>query len=668
MAGSSFAVSSSNGNISATCTWSSYPDVNTNSSSVYVELRASRTNTGYTTYGTGVVKLTINGTEYDIGVGAGTKITYNSNTLMGSATSTVAHESDGSKQISISAYMYIDAPLTLGTTTGTATLDNIARASVPTVSSDNVNIGSSVTIYTHRASSNFTHTISCTLGGNTVEIANGVTDSYSWAIPAYMASYIPNNPSGLATITCKTYTDGGNTYVGSEPYTMTLTVPSSYIPTATLYLTGNNLLSGSYIQSKSTVTAITTDVITQSNYSSCTVTVKNTTYNYTATYSGKNVLISLPYPGSYTITSVVTDTRTRNSTITSANSKSISVLAYNDPYFTSFTAYRATDTNVPSDSGVRLSWNAVGNVSPCNNGTSNLNTATYTLSYKLTSSSTWTNSNITDDFTLSSSGYTIAISADYSYDVKFTITDAYKTVTSVASIPTAFVLVDLYNNGTGLAIGKVAELANTFDVALASKFRNGINVTGAISTGSLAATGLVNAGSISTGTISTTGGITAGSNVTVSGNITATNSSLYGTTVSTTNDYSNYLTNYTNAQFSGSANFNNQPTVGSANLFRALMMGTSNSCWTTKTDGGGAGLLGKWTDGLCLVMAIDAGTLNNYLFGLVWRCADANHTLIFHTISSNGLSFGGYNQYGTLIINGGAASYIHVVAMGFPWY
>src|SRR5213080_557723 len=102
MASGSFSVSTTNQYISGHVDWSeSNVSTANNTSDVTVSMYLSRTN-NYTTYGTGDFYLTVNGTNISATSESYT-ITQNSNTLMVSGTvSGIAHNSDGSKSITIS--------------------------------------------------------------------------------------------------------------------------------------------------------------------------------------------------------------------------------------------------------------------------------------------------------------------------------------------------------------------------------------------------------------------------------------------------------------------------------------------------------------------------------------------------------------------------------------
>lgn len=74
-----------------------------NNSSVSVQVQVWRTNTGYTTYGSGTCYCTINGTEYSQSITANQEFTYNSYTPVFSTTVTIPHDADGSKTIYVSS-------------------------------------------------------------------------------------------------------------------------------------------------------------------------------------------------------------------------------------------------------------------------------------------------------------------------------------------------------------------------------------------------------------------------------------------------------------------------------------------------------------------------------------------------------------------------------------
>ncbi|ANY29411.1 putative minor tail protein [Bacillus phage PK16] len=131
MASGSFNVTTSNRYVLGTVNWRSTPNTGGNYSEVYVEMRFSRTNTGYTTYGTGTFGLYVDGQQAVNTTGF--SFTYNSNTLVVSGWFRIDHNSDGSKNLRIGASGYTDV-FSINDAVAYVDLDRIPRAS--TVSSN----------------------------------------------------------------------------------------------------------------------------------------------------------------------------------------------------------------------------------------------------------------------------------------------------------------------------------------------------------------------------------------------------------------------------------------------------------------------------------------------------------------------------------------------------
>ena len=155
-----------------------------------------------------------------------------SNVKLLSWTGDVAHNSDGSKSISVSVYLTNGSASYLPTQypsssplyMGSVSLTTIPRAS--SVSCSTADIGSNATISISRASSSFTHTLSYSFGSLTGTIATKTSStSVSWTIPTTFYAQIPNDKSGTGTITCDTY--NGSTLIGSKPTSFTATVNES---------------------------------------------------------------------------------------------------------------------------------------------------------------------------------------------------------------------------------------------------------------------------------------------------------------------------------------------------------------------------------------------------------------------------------------------------------
>lgn len=114
----------------------------------------------------------------------------------------------------------------IGSDTVTLTL-TIPDRSTPTTSASTVKMGESVTIYTNRGSTGFTHTLEWKVGSSTGTFTS-VGASKAWTPPKSLAAQTGNKTSADCTITCKTY--NGSLLVGTATLTITLTVPDATVP------------------------------------------------------------------------------------------------------------------------------------------------------------------------------------------------------------------------------------------------------------------------------------------------------------------------------------------------------------------------------------------------------------------------------------------------------
>lgn len=441
---------------SVTLSWSiSSQSVDKNTSTIAWSLKGSGSASGYVM--SGGFKAVINGTTV-YSTSTDTRIQLRNGTEVASGTTTITHNSDGTKSFSYSCEAGVYTYAVSVTASGTGTLTTIPRAS--TVSATNTNMGSASTITITRASSSFTHTLTYAFGSTTGTIATKTTStSVSWTPALTLANQIPKAVSGSCTITCDTYS--GSTKVGSKTCTLTLTVPSSVKPTITSLTAAR--VDGDvpsawaiYVQSKSKATLTINGAAgvygsTISSYEISGGGFSSTASSFTTGF--------LTTSGTITFTAKVTDSRGR---VSDAKTVSISVVAYSNPTCSSHLSQRATSGGTVSDDGTYIKGTVSFSYSSC----SSKNTVTTATYYKKSSASSWTNASKTFS---SGTAFTYgggAISTESSYDVKYTIKDAFTTVTILDTVSTAAVLMDFKAGGKGLAIGKVAEKDNTFEVAM----------------------------------------------------------------------------------------------------------------------------------------------------------------------------------------------------------
>ncbi|MGN8857670.1 DUF859 family phage minor structural protein [Catenibacterium mitsuokai] len=405
---------------------------------------------------TGGFKAVINGTTV-YSTSTDTRIQLYNGTSVASGTTKITHNADGTKSFSLSIEAGVYTYAVSVTASGTHTLDTIPRAS--TVSATNANMGSASTITITRASSSFTHTLTYSFGSTTGTIVSKTTStSVSWTPALTLANQIPNAVSGTCTITCDTY--NGSTKIGSKTCTLTLTVPTSVKPTMTSVtatrVDGDVPAAWAiYVQNKSKATVKINGAAGAYGSTISSYSISGGGYSSTASSFTTGFLTS---SGTITFTAKVTDSRGR---VSDAKTVRISVIAYSTPSFTSYLSQRATSAGVVNDDGTYIRGLISYSYASC----SGKNTVTCATYYKKSSASSWTNAN--KRFS-SGTAFTFgggAISTESSYDVKYTITDAFTTVTILDMVSTATVLMDFKAGGKGIAIGKVSEKDKTLEIA-----------------------------------------------------------------------------------------------------------------------------------------------------------------------------------------------------------
>lgn len=445
---------------SITLLWSqSSQSVANNTTTIAWTLKGSGSSGGGSWVMSGAFKAVINGkTVYS----SDTRIQLYKDQVIASGSTTITHNADGTKSFSLSCEAGVYTYAVSVRASGTHTLNTIPRAS--SISMASGTMGSASTISISRASSSFTHTLTYAFGNATGTIVSKTTStSVSWTPPLTLAQQIPSSTSGKITITCTTYS--GNTSVGSKSITVTLKVPDSVKPTMTSLTAtrvDGNVPSawGIYVQGKSKATlkingAAGTQGSTISSYSISGGGFSSTSSSFTTGF--------LTTVGTITFTAKVTDSRGRTS---DTKTVSISVVAYSPPSVSSYSSQRCNSAGTPLDSGTYVKGLISFSYASC----SSKNTITTSTSYKKSTATAWTNTNKTFS---SGTAFTFggSISAESSYDIKYTISDAFTTVTVNDTISTVSVLMDFKAGGKGIAIGKVSEFDNTLEVSDKWNFR-----------------------------------------------------------------------------------------------------------------------------------------------------------------------------------------------------
>jgi hypothetical protein len=96
---------------------------------------------------------------------------------------------------------------------------------------------------------------------------------------------------------------------------------------------------------------------------------------------------------------------------------------------------------------------------------SSKNAVTRSTYYRVAGTSTWTNASASFN---SGTAFTFGggkISTETSYEVRYELTDAFTTISITDIVSTASVVMDFKSGGKGVAIGKVSETDNCFEVS-----------------------------------------------------------------------------------------------------------------------------------------------------------------------------------------------------------
>lgn len=401
-------------------------------------------------------------------------------TKIGSATFTAWHNANGTKSLTISATMPIGAYCD-GTyfesvsASGSATFNQIARPTTPTLSATTVELGQSVTINMARNLSSLTHTLTYSIGANSGTIGSSLGTSKPWTPEIDLAHQITKSTSGVVTITCKTYS--GSTLIGTKTVNLTVTVPASVVPTLPTFNINDatNCLAkyGSYVQNQS---KFKFDIVAKGAYSSTVTNIKVEVNGNTLTASTETATLTtgvLTISGTNTIKVTITDSRGRNAVATYTRT----VIAYTKPKAT-ISAYRCDSSGNENPEGAYIKATISGSITSLNSK----NSKTFKIQYKKATdadsvydATANTVLKYTSAYSCSSSAI-FAASEDDVYNIRAVATDDFNSTTHVIDVSTAYTIIDFKADGKGIAFGK-ASTEDGFDVNMQTRFRQDVRST-----------------------------------------------------------------------------------------------------------------------------------------------------------------------------------------------
>lgn len=393
----------------------------------------------------------------------------------------IPHDNNGGKHFDFSFSQELKVTLSghyVGSVSASGGIDCdvIPRATKPYCSPASVYFGSSVTIKTPRASSDFGHVISYSYYDTNVQIAdNQWNDEFKWTVPVSLIDKMTNASQSYLTFKVDTYNRAGK-YIGTNYCRLDLLMPSGYEPTITgiTYTNDDSIIAKRF--GASTIIQGISKV--KFNVSTSTKNGAAITYYYNEIdgqiAQGPNTwFVTQPFKSSGTVVlrTTVTDSRGQKATL----SKNIDVTEWYSPTVKNVTAQRwNVSTNKADDEGTAVKITYSFSIAPV----ANKNDKSVMIQYK--NGETWTTlATYTDSYSgenkvyISSAG---KFSADNAYSFRVLVKDYFTTdgVASYAAIAPSFKLLDFSADGRGIGVGCKAESGKLkVDMPLEAQSYNG---------------------------------------------------------------------------------------------------------------------------------------------------------------------------------------------------
>lgn len=307
-------------------------DINSNTSVVRVWIDVWRTNTGYTTYGTGTVYARINGGVYSAGISTGQKIT-STPIRLGTWDVTVGHNADGSKAISVTGWIS-HSQFSSSEQGYTHTLTTIPRQANITESSNFTDIQNPTIKFSNPGGFNMSVWLEPNPNGPHLAVRDNIpnTGSYTWELTDEEQNQLREACKGkTCTIRIGLYSNNKQwASYHDRTYTITNANPSFTSITATPV----NPFGSLYLQGKSSIKLTINGAKGIYGSTITTYSIKGGDYSYSGE-SNTYTTDVLSKSGDITFTATITDSRG----FTASKTVKVTVTAYTLPTLT-FETYR----------------------------------------------------------------------------------------------------------------------------------------------------------------------------------------------------------------------------------------------------------------------------------------------------------------------------------------
>jgi len=298
--------------------------------------------------------------------------------------------------------------------------------------------------------------------------ATSTTKTLEYAIPLSWCSALPNATSGTANVACQVLF-GGQVYKTFNT-TISVSVPSSVVPTVSAYTLTDKADTpvpsswNLYVQHQSgaRLTAVTCAGAQGSTVSKIRLQVGSQATGH-ITYNASSLprIDTVTQSGQLTVTVTVTDSRGR----TGKKTGTVTFTPYAAPKFTQCRSERCNAAGDDDNDGTYFKSTTTLEYSSC----SGKNAITLTMCYKKTDALTYnTPVTLTPGVNVCGNGN---LDGEFSYDVKYTVSDQFRTVTYMDYVSTAIYLMHFLYGGNGIAFGQKATMEDYADFNFFSLFR-----------------------------------------------------------------------------------------------------------------------------------------------------------------------------------------------------
>ena len=437
--------------------YTNWVDVANNCTNINVKVFIHRTNTGYTTSGSGTCYCQINGTTYTQSITSSDKITNNGIYLFNRDV-TIYHNSDGNVSFDIIAQFDHSQFTSNGQGINVSLATIPRRSTIASISGDWM--GSNMTVTIDQKSSSFTTSVYVRAGGCDWQcvISKQSGTSFTFTLPIDLANHVTQATECTGQVLVYTY--NGDTWIGEDSWDKWMGIPDWVKPSISQVLLDTDTCVGDngwmFVQWKSKMRVRTT---ASGSYGSSITSIR---VDYDGTqYWGSDIWTNIQtIDGNRPVNVTVWDSRGRTATW----SGNATVQWYQNPWG-SLSAYRCDANGNRNDTDGKYVKVIYSGYKASLNGYNGFGLAiAHRESGKEWSGNDVNSSNEANGATAILGTETSSYDLDKTYEIKLAIWDNYTTTTYIFPISTAFVLMDFKAGGKGLGIGRVATQDNMVQI------------------------------------------------------------------------------------------------------------------------------------------------------------------------------------------------------------